>query len=568
VPKTQHATRELRGIRKCPTGIQGLDEILEGGLPKGRTSLVCGGAGCGKTLLAMEFIAHGIVDYGEPGVFVSFEEPLADLAENVASLGIDVPGLKRRKLLGLDEVRVERGEIEETGEYDLEGLFVRLGSLIDEVRAKRVALDTIDSLFAGLPNHAILRSELRRLFRWLKERGVTSIVTAEQGEGTLTRHGLEEYVSDCVIQLDHRVRDHIATRRLRVVKYRGTAHRTNEYPAMIDSHGLNVLPISSLGLGYSVSGARVSTGVKRLDGMLSGRGYFRGSSILVSGSAGTGKTSLAVAFADSICRTGQKCLYIAFEESAAQLMRNMKSIGFDLKRWSSKGLLHFRSQRVTMYGLENHLANLHAWVDEFSPSVVVMDPVTSLVGGGGQTGEVEAMLIRTIDFLKARGITAFFTTLSKGGLQREESEVSISSLIDTWLHLRIFESGGERTRGLVVIKSRGMAHSNQVREFLITDTGLNLRDVYVGSGKVLMGSAREVQETQDQQVALEAKQGFERRQRELGVERQALEAQIEAIRLRLNSLQGETKNTREREQLRIGRLSRERTQLRITRKAD
>jgi circadian clock protein KaiC len=560
--------RNLKGIRKCPTGIQGLDEITEGGLPRGRTSLVCGGAGCGKTLLAIEFISHGILEYGEPGVFVSFEEPIAELAENVASLGIDLPGMSRRKLLAMDEVRVERSEIEETGEYDLEGLFVRLGSLIDQVKAKRVALDTIDSLFAGLPNQAILRSELRRMFRWLKARGVTSIVTAEQGEGTLTRHGLEEYVSDCVIQLDHRVRDHVATRRLRVIKYRGTAHRTNEYPTMIDSHGMSVLPISSLGLGYPVSGARVSTGVKRLDGMLSGRGYYRGSSILVSGSAGTGKTSLAVAFADSVCRAGQKCLYIAFEESAAQLTRNMSSIGFDLKRWSAKGLLVFRSQRVTMYGLENHLANLHQWVDELSPAVVVMDPVTSLVGGGEQTGEVEALLIRMIDFLKGRGITAFFTTLSKGGIQREESEVSISSLIDTWLHLRTFESGGERTRGLVVIKSRGMAHSNQVREFLITDDGLNLRDVYVGSGQVLMGSAREVQETQDQELAMEAKQAFERRQHELEGERQAVETQIEAMRLRLKSLAGEASASSSRERLKTARLSQERTQLRVARKAD
>ena len=568
MPKTQSTKRSLRGIRKCPTGIQGLDEILEGGLPRGRTSLVCGGAGCGKTLLAIEFISHGILENGEPGVFVSFEEPIRELEENVASLGIDLSGLKRRKLLAMDEVRVERSEIEETGEYDLEGLFVRLGSLIDEVNARRVALDTIDSLFAGFPNQGILRAELRRLFRWLRERGVTTLVTAEQGEGTLTRHGLEEYVSDCVIQLDHRVRDHIATRRLRVIKYRGTAHRTNEYPTMINTHGLSVLPISSLGLGYPVSRARVSTGVKRLDSMLSGRGYFRGSSILVSGSAGTGKTSLAAAFADSICRAGQKCLYISFEESAAQLIRNMMSIGLDLKRWSTKGLLQFRSQRVTMYGLENHLANLHQWVEDFSPVVVVMDPVTSLVGGGGQTGEVEAMLIRTIDFLKGRGITAFFTTLSKGGVQQEESEVSISSLIDTWLHLRTFESGGERTRGLVVVKSRGMAHSNQVREFLLTDTGLSLRDVYVGSGQVLMGAAREVQEAQDQDSAVAAKQAFERRQRELEGERQGLESQIEAMRLRLKSLSGETEGTRGRERLRVTRQSEERTQLRVARKAD
>ncbi len=430
-----------------------------------------------------------------------------------------------------------------------------------------MALDTIDGLFDGLPNEAILRAELRRMFRWLKAKGVTSIVTAEQGEGTLTRHGLEEYVSDCVIKLDHRVRNQIATRRLRVVKYRGSKHRTNEYPTMINQKGLSVLPISSLGLRYPVSKARVSTGIHRLDAMLGGRGYYLGSSILVSGSAGTGKTSLAAALADSVCRGGKKCLYISFEESPEQLLRNMASIGIDLKRWTTRGLLQFRSQRVTLYGLENHLANLHLWVEEFSPCTVIMDPVTSLVGEG-MGGEVVAMLTRTIDYLKGRGITAFFTTLSKGGAQREGSEVSISSLIDTWLHLRTFESGGERTRGLVVIKSRGMAHSNQVREFLITDTGVKLSDPYVGSGQVLMGSAREVQEAQDRERATETKQAFERRQRELEGERRKLEARIEAMRLQLKSLTGEMKAGRGRERRRTTRASRERMQLKITRKAD
>jgi circadian clock protein KaiC len=452
------------------------------------------------------------------------------------------------------------------GEYDLEGLFVRLGGLIDEVKAKRVALDTIDGLFDGLPNEAVLRAELRRMFRWLKTKGVTSVVTAEQGEGTLTRHGLEEYVSDCVIQLDHRVRNQIATRRLRVVKYRGSKHRTNEYPTMINSKGLSVLPITSLGLSYPVSRARISTGVPRLDTMLGGKGYYLGSSILVSGSAGTGKTSLAAAFAESVCRAGQKCLYLSFEESPEQLTRNMASIGLDLKRWTARGLLQFRSQRVTLYGLENHLANLHLWVEEFSPSSLVMDPITSL-SGEGLRGEVEAMLTRTIDYLKGRGITAFFTTLSKDA-QQEASEVSISSLIDTWLHLRTFEYGGERARGLVVIKSRGMAHSNQVREFLLTDGGVTLRDPYVGSGKVLMGSAREVQEAQDREKALAGKEAFGRRQRELEAERQKLKAQIEALRLSLQSLTAELKDAGGKEKLRETQLGREQRQLKISRKAD
>jgi circadian clock protein KaiC len=567
MPKVRSPKAKLQSIRKCPTGIRGLDEITEGGLPRGRAALVCGGAGCGKTLLAVEFIAHGILDFGDPGVFISFEEPIGDLAANVASLGIDLRDLSRRGLLAMDEVRVERSDLEETGEYDLGGLFVRLGALIDEVKAKRVALDTIDGLFDGLPNEAILRAELRRLFRWLKAKGITSIVTAEQGDGKLTRHGLEEYVSDCVIQLDHRVRDQIATRRLRVVKYRGSGHRTNEYPTMISSRGLSVLPISSLSLSYPVSTARISTGIQRLDAMLGGQGYFQGSSILVSGSAGTGKTSLAAAFADSVCRGGQKCLYLSFEESPEQLIRNMASVGFDLKRWTSRGLLRFRSQRVTMYGLEDHLANLHLWVEEFSPTTVIMDPVTSLVGEG-LSGEVEAMLTRTIDYLKSRGITALFTTLSRGGDQQEGTEVSISSLIDTWLHLRTFESGGERARGLVVIKSRGMAHSNQVREFLLADTGVKLRDPYVGPGQVLMGSAREVQEAQDRERAVEAKQAFERHQHELGGERQKLETQMEALRLQLKNLTEEMKAAGGSERLRTTRQSQERRKLKIARKAD
>ncbi len=567
MPKARSPKAKPQGIRKCPTGIRGLDEITEGGLPRGRATLVCGGAGCGKTLLAMEFLTHGILEFGEPGVFVSFEEPVKDLVANVASLGIDLRDLSRRGLLAMDEVRFERSEIEETGEYDLGGLFVRLGTLIDQVKAKRVAMDTIDGLFDGLPNEAILRAELRRLFRWLKTKGVTSIVTAEQGEGTLTRHGLEEYVSDCVIQLDHRVRNQIATRRLRVVKYRGSQHRTNEYPTMISSKGLSVLPISSLGLSYPVSKARVSTGIPRLDAMLGGQGFFRGSSILVSGSAGTGKTSLAAAFADSVCRAGQKCLFLSFEESPEQLIRNMTSVGIDLKRWASRGLLRFQSQRVTMYGLENHLANLHLWVEDFSPATVIMDPVTSLVGEG-LSGEVSAMLTRTIDYLKGRGITAFFTTLSKGDDQHENTEVSISSLIDTWLHLRTFESGGERARGLVVIKSRGMAHSNQVREFLLTDTGVKLRDPYVGPGQVLMGSSREVQEARDRERAGKARQSFERHQREMEAERQKLEAQIEAMRLLLNNLALEMNAASGREHLRTTRQSRQRSQLKIARKAD
>jgi circadian clock protein KaiC len=567
MPKQHVAAPRLQGIRKCPTGIRGLDEITAGGVPRGRTTLVTGGAGCGKTLLAMEFIARGILDYGEPGVFVSFEETIDELTQNVASLGFDLHGLRRKGLLSMDQIHVERSEIEETGEYDLEGLFVRLGSLVDEVKAKRVVLDTIEALFAGLPNEAILRAELRRLFRWLKAKGVTSLVTAEQGDGALTRHGLEEYVSDCVIVLDHRVKNQIATRRLRVIKYRGSRHSTNEYPTLIGERGLSVLPLSSLGLTYPVSKARMSTGIKRLDAMLGGRGYYRGSSILVSGSAGTGKTSFAGCFANDVCRGGQKCLYMSFEESPEQLIRNMASIGIDLRRWVDKGLLVFRSQRVSMYGLENHLVNLHAWVEDFSPTMVVMDPITGLVQQG-ESEEILAMLTRTIDYLKGRGITAFFTSLAKSGAAWETSEVNISSLMDTWLHLRSMEASGERSRGLLVIKSRGMAHSNQIREYFLSDKGVTLRDVYVGQGEVLMGSAREAQEARDRELAIEETQTFERHRRELAAERQTLEAQIEAMRLRLQGLAGEMKDSADSEGLRISRLGRERKQMQVSRKAD
>jgi circadian clock protein KaiC len=350
--KQVNSGSQLRGIEKCPTGIRGLDEITNGGLPRGRPTLICGGAGSGKTLLAMEFIVRGIQDYGEPGIFVAFEETAEELTQNVATLGFDLDALVRHKQLAVDHVRVERSEIEETGEYDLEGLFIRLGTMIDQIGAKRIAIDTVEVLFAGLRNEAILRAELRRLLRWLKDKGVTTIVTAEQGQNTLTRHGLEEYVSDCVVFLDHRIINQVGTRRLRIVKYRGSAHGTNEYPTMIDTHGLSVLPISSLGLDYGASTDRVSTGVERLDAMLAGRGYYRGSSVLVSGTAGTGKTSLAAAFIEAACRRGEHCLYLALEEAPAQIVRNMGSIGFDLGRWVDKGLLRFHGVRSTLYGLE------------------------------------------------------------------------------------------------------------------------------------------------------------------------------------------------------------------------
>jgi circadian clock protein KaiC len=526
----------LVGLEKCPTGIRGLDEITFGGLPRGRSTLVCGGAGSGKTLLAMEFIIHGIRDFNEPGVFMAFEETAEDLTKNVASLGFDLEDLVRRKKLTIDYVRIERSEIEETGEYDLEGLFVRLNSMIEEVGAKRVAIDTVETLFAGLANEGILRAELRRLFRWLKDKGVTSIITGEQGERTLTRHGLEEYVSDCVIFLDHRVIDQIATRRLRVVKYRGSMHGTNEYPTMIDEHGLSILPISSLGLDYAVSTERVSTGIERLDAMMGGQGYLRGSSVLISGSAGTGKTSLSASFADGVCRRGQRCLYFAFEEAPSQIIRNMASIGIDLDQWVRQGLLQFQAVRSTLYGLEQHLVSIHKIVSSFQPAAVIVDPITNLTGVSSDQREVKAMLTRMIDFLKNQHITALFTSLTEGGKTAEQSEVGVSSLMDTWLLLRNVENAGERNRLLFVLKSRGMAHSNQVREFRLSDQGIQVTDVYVGPGTVLTGSARLVQEAQDRTQAALEQQKTARRRRELEQEQALATAQLHALQLKTATL--------------------------------
>ncbi len=463
-------------LPKAPTGIRGLDEITGGGLPRGRPTLVCGGAGCGKTLLAMEFLVRGATEFGEPGVFVAFEETAEELAQNVRSLGFDLDELDRSGKILVESIRVERSEIEETGEYDLDGLFIRLGLAIDSIGAQRVVLDTIENLFGGLSNTSILRSELRRLFRWLKDRGVTTVITGERGEGQLTRYGLEEYVSDCVILLDQRVTGQLATRRLRVIKYRGTLHGTNEYPFLIDETGISVLPVTSMGLNHPASEERISSGVSKLDAMLSGRGYYRGSSIMVTGTAGTGKSSLAAHFVDAACSRGEGCLYLAFEESERQIVRNMRSIGIDLGRWIEIGLLQIESARPTLHGLESHLVTIHKLVHETHPRVVVVDPLSSFEAAGAE-GEVQGMLLRLVDFLKSEGITAFFTSLTAGGTALERTDLEISSLVDTWLLVRDLEVGGERNRGLYVLKSRGMAHSNQIREFLFTDHGIDLLDV-------------------------------------------------------------------------------------------
>jgi circadian clock protein KaiC len=482
--KMEHPA-QARSLPKVRTGIDGLDEITGGGLPKGRPTLVCGGPGCGKTLLATEFLVRGATQFGENGVFISFEETGEELAQNVRSLGFDLDALVQDKKLAIDHVRVERGEIEETGEYDLEGLFVRLGYAIDSVGAKRIVLDTIESLFGGFSNDALLRSELRRLFRFLKDRSVTAVITGERGERTYTRQGLEEYVSDCVILLDHRVNEQVSTRRLRIVKYRGTLHGTNEYPFIIDEAGFSVLPLSGLQLDHAVSNERVSSGVPALDEMLDGKGYFRGSSILVSGTAGTGKTSIAAHFARETARRGERCLYLAFEESPQQLMRNMQSIGVDLQPFVKKGLLKLHSSRPTLHSLEMHLVQIHKMVAQFDPAAVVIDPVSNFIDTSTAI-ETQSMLLRLIDFLKSRQITALFTHLTSGGGATEATDVGVSSLIDTWLLVRDIETGIERTRGLYVLKSRGMPHSNQIREYLLTPRGIELKKV----GKTWKGNRK------------------------------------------------------------------------------
>ncbi len=437
--------------------------------------MVCGGAGSGKTLLAASFLLNGVVRFGEPGVLVTFEETADELANDLRSLGYDLNELVKTGKLVVDYVRVERSEIEETGEYDLEGLFVRLDHAIRSIGAQRIVLDTIESLFAGLSNPGILRAELRRLFRWLKDKGMTAVITGERGDAGLTRQGLEEYVSDAVILLDHRVEDQVSTRRLRIVKYRGSHHGTNEYPFLIDRDGLSVLPVTSLSLSHPAINERVSTGIDRLDAMLSGRGYFRGSTVLLSGTAGTGKTSLAAHFVEAACRRGERCLYFLFEESPQQLMRNMHSIGIELQPWVERGLLQFRADRPSRFGLETHLAGMQRAVREFKPTVAVTDPVTNLLTVGSQN-DVRSMLTRIIDYLKGETITGLFTSLTPGKTELQETEAGISSLMDTWIVLTISEENRRRRRWLSILKSRGMAHSDTICEYALTDHGLQVLD--------------------------------------------------------------------------------------------
>ncbi|GEL42836.1 MULTISPECIES: circadian clock protein KaiC [Methylobacteriaceae] len=517
-------------LPKARTGIAGFDDVTFGGLPAGRPSLVCGAAGCGKTLFAVTALVNGATLFGEPGVFMSFEERAQDLAANVASLGYDLDALVAEGKLAIDHVRVERSEIEETGEYDLEGLFIRLGYAVDTIGAKRVVLDTIETLFAGLTDDTILRAELRRLFGWLRDRGLTAIITGERGEGQLTRQGLEEYVSDCVILLDNRVEDQITTRRLRVVKYRGSAHGTNEYPFLIDDQGISVLPVTSAELGYGVSDEIMSTGIAGLDAMLGPGGFYRGSSILVSGMAGTGKTSIAASLVNAACERGERCMSFVFEESGEQICRNARSIGIDLKRHVQSGLLRFEAARPSLFGLETHLARMHRDIERFKPSVVVLDPISAL---RGPSSEVQATLLRMVDLLKGRGITGVFTSLRTDGTFEEADDLGLSSLMDGWVKLVSVEANGERSRTLYVIKARGMSHSNQVREFQMSSSGITLVDAYVGPAGVLTGTARIVQEAEEKAVALRRRQESERRRRDVLRRRHAIERQIAELRASL-----------------------------------
>jgi len=538
------------GLPKCPTGISGLDEITLGGLPRGRPTLVCGAAGCGKTLLGMEFLVRGAIEFDEPGVCLSFEETADELATNVASLGFNLATLIAQNKLAIDHIYLERGLIEETGEYDLEALFVRLGHAVDSIGAKRVLLDSVEALFGGLDDESVLRSELQRLFRWLKDRKLTAIVTGERGQTTITRHGLEEYISDCVIVLDHQVAETVLTRRLRVVKYRGSTHGMNEYPFLIESDGISVLPVTSMELKHTASHQRVSTGIPAMDAMLGGKGYFRGSSTLVSGTSGTGKTSLSAHFVDAACARGEKCVFFSFEESASQIVRNMRSIGIDLGRWIDKGLLHFHAARPTTFGLEMHLVKIHKIIGQIDPAIVVVDPVTALLHAG-TAFETRSILLRLVDFLKEKHITTLMTTLTSGSDAQEQTEVDISSLVDAWLLLRDIESGGERNRGLYILKARGVAHSNQIREFLLTDRGVELREVYLGEAGLLTGSARVTQESKDASGALLARQEIERKQLLLQRKRKALDAQIAALQLDLETEVQESQQLIAQEKLKL-----------------
>ena len=546
----ESTTSLLAKLPKAPTGIEGLDEITEGGLPLGRPTLVCGSAGCGKTLLAIEFLVRGVQEFGEPGVLMTFEETAEELAANVTSLGFDLPALEASQRLRIDHVHVDRSEVEESGEYDLDGLFIRLGYAIDSIGAKRVVLDTVEALFSGFSNQGVLRAEISRLFRWLKDKGVTTVITAERGDGSLTRQGLEEYVSDCVLLLDNRVIDQVTTRRLRIVKYRGSTHGTNEYPYIISEDGFSVLPITSLRLDNPVSDEIISTGVAGLDDMFARGGWYKGTSTLITGSAGTAKTTFAASFALAACQRGEKCVYFAFEESPAQLIRNMRAVGIDLQPSVEQGLLHIEAARPTLNGLERHLLTVHKLISQLRPQAVVVDPISNLVSVGSLS-EVRSMLTRLMDFLKVNGISTLFTALISNRHERMElTEEGVSSLVDTWISVRDLEGVGERNRGLSILKARGLAHSNQVREFIVTGHGLELLDVVLGPDGIVTGASRLVQRASEQALLVTQQHELARKDRELERKRRVLEATIANLRTEFESVEDELRRVNNEEEAR------------------
>ncbi len=512
------------GLPKAPTGIIGLDEVTLGGFPRERATLVCGPAGCGKTMLATEFIVRGITEFNEPGVFVAFEETAAALTVNIASLGFDLAQLEADRQLVIDHIGPIEGHLDGSGEWDLGGLFIRLGVAIDAVGAKRVAIDSIETLFGAFTNTSVLRTELQRLFGWLNARGVTSVITGERGDGTLTRYGIEEYVSDCVIVLDNRVTEQMSTRRLRILKYRGSLHGTNEFPFLIGESGIFVYPVTSHALQHSVTSNRVSSGVAHLDAMLDDGGFYRGSTVLVSGTSGTGKSTLAAQFCVAACARGERVLYYAFEESPQEIIRNMESVGIDLRSGIDAGLLRLECFRPSLMGLESHLFSMQKLVREFQPQIVVKDPISDLFRFGSPV-DVSALLTHEVDFLKAAGVTAMFTSLVSD-LATSRGNLEITSLIDTWVLMQTVEGNGEHNRMLSVLKSRGMAHSNQMREFLLTDAGIEIADVYVGAQGVLTGSARQAQEAKERSDDAAGVVAVAQRRAELTRLRQSVSMQV------------------------------------------
>ncbi|WP_240236172.1 circadian clock protein KaiC [Nocardioides sp. CFH 31398] len=517
-------------LEKAATGIEGFDDITFGGLPRARATIVTGAAGSGKSMFGVEFLAQGARAYGEPGVLLSFEETADELVANAASIGVDLRAMADEGTLVVDSAAGDLDDLVQSGAFDLEGLLLRLAAAIDAVGARRVVLDTVETLFSTLPDETTVRREFARLLRWLKERDLTVVVTAERGQqGRLTRHGIEEYVSDCVVVLDHRVEDEVATRRMRVAKYRGSPHGTNEFPFLISGRGLVVMPLHHDEL-TEVSEERVSLGIPELDTMVGG-GVFRGSTIMISGSAGTGKTSIAACAADAACRRGEKALFLSFEEPSGQVVRNMRSIGLDLQHWIDKGLLVVQHMRPAITGLEAHLASLHMILDEHPAEVVVLDAVASLSRGVASYASASAVA-RDIAMLRLRGATTVLTALA-GTHDDPHTDVSASSLVDAWLLVRNVENDGERNRLLMTIKNRGSFHSNQVREFLLTDDGPRLVDVFVGPDGVLTGSAREQQEARDASTEDARRRDQERRRASIERRREEVEAQIATLRRQL-----------------------------------